>query len=179
MLRLLVVRFYRRHFLILSGNLGVFGELALEVFVPLSELVTVLRQNLRSLQFNFGILLNVEVTVAVRKLFTVFAEFERYLYVFFRRFRIRSRLNVFKFLVLSCYRCVFSELALQVFASAGELPAVSRLNLWSVIIQINFLVLLDIDYRLTFKCSVLALCKRYSRILFGRFRSIKIGRAHV
>ena len=126
MFRLLVVRFYRMYFLILSGDLGVFGELALQFFVPLSELVTVLRQNLRSFQFNFDILLNVEAAVAVRKLFTVFAEFERYLYVFFRRFRIRSRLNVFKFLVLSCYRCVFSELALKVFAPAGELPSVSR-----------------------------------------------------
>ena len=70
--------FFRFQFFVLRGDLCVFGELALQVFVPLSELVTVLRQNLRSFQFNFDILLNVETAVAVRKLFTVFTEFERY-----------------------------------------------------------------------------------------------------
>ena len=52
------------------------------------------------------------------------------------------------------------------------------LNLRRVVFQINFFVLFDIDYRLSFKASVLALCKRYSRILFGRFRSIRIVRYH-
>ena len=81
-----------------------------------------------------------------------------------------------QFLILSCYRCVFSELAIQVLAPAGEFPAFSRLDFWRIATQINLNVLLDIDYRLTFQCSVLALGKRYSRILFGRLRSIRIVR---
>ena len=83
---------------------------------------------------------------------------------------------LFCFRILRSYRRIYSELAIQVFVPAGELPAFSSLDFWRFATQINLNVLLDIDYRISLKSSVLAPCECYSRILFGRFRICRIVR---
>ena len=136
-------------FLVLSRYRCVFGELTLQVFAPAAELVAVGSLDLRSvvLEIDFNVILDVEACVTAGEFLTMIAEFERYLYVVFRRFWIRSRLNIFEFIVLCGYRRIFREPSFEILAPAGELVAVGSLDLRSVVLEIDFNVILELRDR--------------------------------
>ena len=166
-------------FLVLRGYRRVFGELALKVLAPAGELPARSSLDLRCFVTQINVLVFLDINYRLTFQCSVLALCKCNSYILFGRFRICRivrYLDVFKFLVLRGDRRVFGELALKGSAPTGELPAGSRSNLWRVAFQINFNVFPDIDYRISFKYSMSALCKRNSRILFGRFWSIRIFR---